>query len=106
MGMDDTGIMRVAGSNTWGDGLITKAGGPDIYIFDPNQKIGCVREIEGDKKSKCLRDSAFIGFARFDADKQIIDVTPNEKDDLDPDNVIPKEDSPDPMKPDGTILHR
>ena len=96
MGTDVTGVMRVAGSNTWGDGLITKGGGPDIYIFDPNQKIGCVREIEGDKKSKCLRDSAFIGFARFDAVKQIIDVKP--KEDKNPEIVIPKENSHDPMQ--------
>lgn len=96
MGMDATGVMRVAGSNTWGDGLITKGGGPDIYIFDPNQKIGCVREIEGDKKSKCLRDSAFIGFARFDAVKQVIDVKP--KEDKNPEIVIPKENSHDPMQ--------
>ena len=101
MGTDVTGVMRVAGSNTWGDGLITKGGGPDIYIFDPNQKIGCVREVEGDKKSKCLRDSAFIGFARFDAEKQIIDIKP--KEDKNPDIVTPKENSHDPQKPDPDV---
>ena len=101
MGTDVTGVMRVTGSNTWGDGLITKGGGPDIYIFDPNQKIGCVREVEGDKKSKCLRDSAFIGFARFDAEKQIIDIKP--KEDKNPDIVTPKENSHDPQKPDPDV---
>ena len=99
MGMDTTGVMRAAGSNTWGDGMITKGGGPDIYIFDPNQKLGCVREIEGDKKSKCLKESAFIGYARFDADKkQIIEIKPDDKEDFDPDNVSPKEDSPGSIK--------
>lgn len=101
MGTDVTGVMRVAGSNTWGDGLITKGGGPDIYIFDPNQKIGCVREVEGDKKSKCLRDSAFIGFARFDAEKQVIEIKP--KEDKNPDIVTPKENSHDPQKPDPDV---
>lgn len=100
LGMDATGIMRVAGSNTWGDGLITKGGGPDIYIFDPNQKIGCVREIEGDKKSKCIRESAFIGFARFDAIRPEIESKP--KDDIIPENVIPKEENKTPIEPDGT----
>ena len=106
MGMDETGVMRVAGSNTWGDGYFTKGGGPDIYIFDPNQKIGCVREIEGDKKSKCIKESAFIGYARFDAQKQIIEVKPDDKVDIDPDYVIPKEDSPNPMKPNETDINR
>jgi len=101
MGTDVTGVMRVAGSNTWGDGLITKGGGPDIYVFDPNQKIGCVREVEGDKKSKCLRDSAFIGFARFDAEKQVIEIKP--KEDKNPDIVTPKENSHDPQKPDPDV---
>ena len=106
MGMDETGVMLVAGSNTWGDGYFTKGGGPDIYIFDPNQKIGCVREIEGDKKSKCIKESAFIGYARFDAQKQIIEVKPDDKVDIDPDYVIPKEDSLNPMKPNETDINR
>jgi hypothetical protein len=68
--------------------------------------LGCVREIEGDKKSKCIRESAFIGFARFDPIKQEVENKDKDELDKDPDNVNPKEMSPDPMKPDGSILHR
>jgi hypothetical protein len=65
VGKTKTGLMRMAGSNTWGAGFFTKSGGPDVYDFDPNQKIGCVRERENDRKSKCILESKFIGFGRF-----------------------------------------
>ncbi len=65
VGKNKTGLMRMFGANTWGDGYFTKSGGPDVYTFDPNQILGCVREREGDKKSKCIQQGQFIGFGRF-----------------------------------------
>ncbi len=65
VGRDKKGVMKMAGANTWGNGYFTSSGGPDVYIFDPNQILGCVREVEGDRKSRCIKQGQFVGFGRF-----------------------------------------
>ncbi|MCB1191071.1 MAG: C40 family peptidase [Leptospiraceae bacterium] len=54
-------IMKMGGSNTFGKGDTTKVnGGPDIYSFDPNKFMGCVRG----KNRECVINSSFYGYGR------------------------------------------
>ncbi len=61
-----TGEMKMVGANTFGKGDFTEGGGPDVYTFDPNEFIGCVRTDRKNKKSPCIpgKESRFYGFAR------------------------------------------
>lgn len=66
LGKTKKNVMRMVGSNTFGKGKYTSGGGPDVYVFDPNQSIGCVRSVKTDKKSPCIpgKESRFFAFAR------------------------------------------
>ncbi|MDX1960749.1 MAG: NlpC/P60 family protein [Leptospiraceae bacterium] len=59
-------LMKMVGSNTSGHGVITKGGGPDIYVFDPLKQLGCVRKVKSNKKSACIpgKESKFFAYAR------------------------------------------
>lgn len=61
VGKNSNGTMKMFGAGTFGKGEQTNNGGLDVYVFDPNQKLGCVRDNSG----KCIRDSQFIGYARM-----------------------------------------
>lgn len=58
LGKNSEGIMKAGGANTFGKGETVLRGGVDIYTFDPNQKIGCVKDLQGN----CVINSEFIGF--------------------------------------------
>ncbi|MEM7179661.1 MAG: NlpC/P60 family protein [Spirochaetota bacterium] len=69
LGTKKNGIMLMGGSNTWGKGYLNKrsGGGPDIYEFNPNTRMGCAkRENPKNRRSKCLPgyESKFIGFGQ------------------------------------------
>ncbi len=54
-------VMKMGGSNTFGKGDTTKSnGGPDIYTFDPNKFMGCVK---GNNK-ECVINGSFYGYGR------------------------------------------
>lgn len=54
-------IMKMGGANTFGRGDITKRnGGPDIYTFDPNKFMGCIKDKYGD----CVINGSFYGYGR------------------------------------------
>ena len=61
-----TGEMKMVGANTFGKGDFTEGGGPDVYTFDPNEFIGCVRTDRKNRKSPCIKgkESKFFAFAR------------------------------------------
>jgi len=61
LGKNASNQMKMFGAGTFGRGEQTTAGGLDVYPFDPNQKIGCVKNSKG----SCIRNSRFIGYARF-----------------------------------------
>lgn len=58
IGRNPEGIMKAGGANTFGRGERVLRGGVDIYTFDPNQKMGCVK----DSKGNCVKNSEFFGF--------------------------------------------
>lgn len=58
IGRNSEGIMKAGGANTFGKGERVLRGGVDIYTFDPEQKMGCVK----DQKGNCVVNSEFIGF--------------------------------------------
>lgn len=58
LGKNSEGIMKAGGANTFGKGESVLRGGVDVYTFDPNQKMGCVK----DSKGNCVINSEFIGF--------------------------------------------
>jgi hypothetical protein len=60
MGKSKKGEMIMAGAGTYGKGKRTKKGGVDFYKFDPNARIGCVR----DSQKNCLSPSEFFGFGK------------------------------------------
>jgi len=60
LGRDKLGVMKAGGANTFGRGEKVLKGGVDIFTFDPNQKIGCVKDNTG----RCKLESEFIGFGR------------------------------------------
>lgn len=69
LGTTRAGKMMMGGSNTWGSGYVNKrpGGGPDIYVFDPNLRMGCAKwNIPGNRKSGCSKgfESKFYGFGQ------------------------------------------
>lgn len=58
LGKNSENVMKAGGANTFGKGETVLRGGVDIYSFDPNQKMGCVK----DSKGNCVINSEFIGF--------------------------------------------
>jgi hypothetical protein len=60
LGRTKAGVMKAGGANTFGRGEKVLRGGVDVFTFDPNMRIGCVK----DKKGQCLVNSEFIGFGR------------------------------------------
>lgn len=59
LGYTKDGKMKMGGGATFGKGEVALKGGPDIYYFDPNAKIGCVK-----KNGVCVKNSQFIGYGR------------------------------------------
>lgn len=61
LGKNKANNMKMFGAGTFGKGEQTNSGGVDVYPFDPNAKLGCSKDAAG----KCVKNSRFIGFARF-----------------------------------------
>ncbi|MCC5813826.1 MAG: C40 family peptidase [Leptospira sp.] len=61
LGKNKSNRMKMFGAGSKGTGEQTTDGGLDVYVFDPNRKMGCVRDSSGN----CLIDSKFLGYARF-----------------------------------------
>lgn len=60
LGRTAEGIPKMAGCTTRSRGEITRAGGVDIYTFNPNVNMGGVRSFFGGYKRK----ARFVGFGR------------------------------------------
>ncbi|MCB1141128.1 MAG: C40 family peptidase [Leptospiraceae bacterium] len=60
LGKNKKSQLVMTGAGTYGKGKRTQKGGIDIYLFDPNAKIGCVR----DSNRKCIKNSEFFGFGK------------------------------------------
>lgn len=60
LGKSKTGKQLMFGAGTFGVGKNTKNGGIDIYPFDPEMRLGCVKN----KKKECIRNSEFFGFGK------------------------------------------
>lgn len=61
LGKNKSNVMKMFGAGTFGKGEQTVNGGLDVYIFDPNRNIGCVK----DNKAVCIRSSRFLGYSRI-----------------------------------------
>ncbi len=61
VGKSKSGNWLMVGSGTKGMGETTTRGGVDIYIFDPNRIMGCVRSETGE----CIENSQFLGNGRL-----------------------------------------
>lgn len=61
LGKNKSNRMKMFGAGSRGTGEQTTDGGLDVYVFDPNRKMGCVKDDSG----KCVLDSKFLGYARF-----------------------------------------
>jgi cell wall-associated NlpC family hydrolase len=69
LGFKKNGELMMGGSNTQGKGYYNQrtGGGPDVYVFDPNQVMGCAKWSKvGKKKKVCVKgmESLFIGFGK------------------------------------------
>ncbi|MDX1959350.1 MAG: NlpC/P60 family protein [Leptospiraceae bacterium] len=60
LGKTKSGNLKMGGASTFGPGERTKNGGVDIFPFDPNAKIGCVK----DSRKNCVKMSMFVGFGK------------------------------------------
>lgn len=60
LGKTKSGKMKMGGAGTFGKGEYNLNGGVDIYLFNPNDFQGCVK----DSSKKCIRNSKFIGFGK------------------------------------------
>ncbi|MCB1180137.1 MAG: hypothetical protein KDK36_21345, partial [Leptospiraceae bacterium] len=61
VGVSKAGNFLMVGAGTKGVGETTTGGGVDLYIFEPNQVMGCVKNETGE----CKINSKFVGFGRF-----------------------------------------
>jgi hypothetical protein len=61
LGKNKSNRMKMFGAGTFGKGEQTLSGGLDVYIFDPNQNIGCAKNDRGE----CTQQSRFLGYARI-----------------------------------------
>ncbi len=60
MGTSKTKKMVMFGAGTYGEGLKTSSGGVDLYLFDPEMSLGCVKN----KQKECTVESEFYGFGK------------------------------------------
>jgi hypothetical protein len=51
----------MVGAGTKGSGETTTRGGVDVYVFDPNRIMGCIKSETG----KCIENSQFLGNGRL-----------------------------------------
>lgn len=61
LGKNQEGRMKMFGAGSRGKGEQTNNGGLDVYVFDPNRIMGCVKNDSGE----CTINSRFLGYARF-----------------------------------------
>ena len=60
MGTSKTKKMVMFGAGTYGDGFKTTTGGVDLYLFDPEMSLGCVKN----KNKECVVESEFFGYGK------------------------------------------
>ncbi len=60
MGTSKTKKMVMFGAGTYGDGFKTTSGGVDLYLFDPEMSLGCVKN----KNKECVVESEFFGYGK------------------------------------------
>jgi hypothetical protein len=60
MGKSKTKKLVMFGAGTYGEGLKTSSGGVDLYLFDPEMSLGCVKN----QKKECIVESEFYGFGK------------------------------------------
>ncbi|WCL47608.1 NlpC/P60 family protein [Leptospira sp. GIMC2001] len=61
LGKNKDGRMKMFGAGSYGSGEQTTNGGIDVYVFDPNRFMGCVKSSTG----KCKINGRFIGYGRI-----------------------------------------
>jgi hypothetical protein len=61
LGKNSEGRMKMFGAGTFGKGEQTENGGLDVYVFDPNLSLGCVKNTKG----TCTKESRFVGYGRL-----------------------------------------
>lgn len=60
LGKSKTGKKLMFGAGTFGKGKNTDDGGIDVYIFDPELSLGCVKN----KNNGCIIEGEFFGFGK------------------------------------------